>query len=338
LNEDDNWSEVEGAIVLENGENLVKFKAEDEAGNVVFDDTGTIKVDLDEPGIIIQLPVDTQIYGSMVDVQWNGIDPTSGMERYEISVDDKNWQKMGNKTMTVLYSLTTGIHSVSIRGYDKAGNEGINVMSFNVDADAPTVDSRSPTGINASINTVIELTFSKEMKKDTVSIVVEGVNGSVSWDGEKAIFTPDQPLDYITIYNVTVSGWDIYGNSLGTYEWSFTTQVEPEEEEKPSDSSDELTLYIVVGIIVVLIIIVLVVVFVIRSRKKEPLDEEDEGEEDEEEEDEDYDEDEYEDDEYDEDDEDYDDDDEDYDDDDDDDYYDDDEEYDDDEDYDDEEE
>jgi hypothetical protein len=338
LNDDDNWSEVEGAIVLENRENLVKFKAEDGAGNVIFDDTGTIKVDLDEPGIIIQLPLETEIYGSMVNVQWNGIDTTSGMKRYEISVDDKNWQKMGNKTQTVLYSLTTGIHRVSIRGYDKAGNEGINVRTFNVDANAPTVESKSPTGINASINTVIEVTFSKEMKKDTVAIVVEDVNGSISWDGENVIFTPDQPLDYITIYNVTVTGLDIYGNSLGTYEWSFTTQVEPEEEDKPSDSSDELTLYIVLGIIVALIIIVLVVVLVIRSRKKESLDEEDEGEEDEEEDDEDYDDDEYEDDEYDEDDEEYDDDDEEYEDDDDEDYYDDDEYEDEDEDYEDEEE
>ena len=53
------------------------------------------------------------------------------------------------------------------------------------------------------------------MNQTAVTIVVDGVTGTVSWNGNVATFTPSAALAYDTSYSVTVSGKDLAGNDMG---------------------------------------------------------------------------------------------------------------------------
>jgi len=60
------------------------------------------------------------------------------------------------------------------------------------------------------------------MNQTSVTIVVEGVEGSVDWSGNTATLTLSGRLAYGTTYNVTASGKDLAGNTMTT-NWTFST-------------------------------------------------------------------------------------------------------------------
>lgn len=73
------------------------------------------------------------------------------------------------------------------------------------------------------IDSIITVTFSEQMDKSTVDMDVIGVSGTTSWDNDTLIFTPNVDLAYTTQYKVYVNGSDEAGNSMETFEWTFTT-------------------------------------------------------------------------------------------------------------------
>ncbi len=103
------------------------------------------------------------------------------------------------------------------------------------DGTAPTVSSVTPVDgtHGVAIATTITATFDEDIDPTTLTtstFIVEGVAGSIAYDDINfiATFTPDDPLDYSTVYNVTLTTGikDIVGNALAAdYEWSFTATL-----------------------------------------------------------------------------------------------------------------
>jgi len=85
---------------------------------------------------------------------------------------------------------------------------------------APTVEV-SPTGNGIALGTYIVVEFSEAMNKSSVVIFIQGVSGTVSWNGNIATFTPTA-LGYNEEYSATVSGKDIAGNAV-EHDWTFNT-------------------------------------------------------------------------------------------------------------------
>jgi hypothetical protein len=60
------------------------------------------------------------------------------------------------------------------------------------------------------------------MNTSSVRVIVNGLNGTINWNGNNVTFSPTTKLAYDTTYHVTVTGKDLAGNVV-EYSWSFTT-------------------------------------------------------------------------------------------------------------------
>ncbi len=132
-----------------------------------------------------------------------------------------------------------GIHGGSIRDIHAVGSTGF-VMSYDPEAVLfPALCSVFPAGgtQGVAVDTVISATFSAAMSSTSItqsSFTLSGpsgaVEGSVSYNDNTAVFSPDANLAYETTYTATLSDTitDDLGFPLETgYSWSFTTTGEP---------------------------------------------------------------------------------------------------------------
>jgi hypothetical protein len=113
--------------------------------------------------------------------------------------------------------------------------------------------SKSPMGKNALVDSNIVIKFSEEMRKESVKIEIDGVQGSILWLNNTVLFIPIRELSYSTSYKVKLSGTDLYNNSVELNEWTFSTENKPQAKEKSSGSMTGI--YISIIIVIVLVII-----------------------------------------------------------------------------------
>ncbi|HUJ18768.1 MAG TPA: Ig-like domain-containing protein, partial [Nitrospirota bacterium] len=102
----------------------------------------------------------------------------------------------------------------------------------------PAVSDTAPRNLDTNVapNAAISVTFSEPVLAGTVQFGLALVNGggsvpcTMSYSGNAAVCTPDQPLEYSTAYQATVSGArDMSGNQMaGEYQWNFTTSASPD--------------------------------------------------------------------------------------------------------------
>jgi parallel beta-helix repeat protein len=103
--------------------------------------------------------------------------------------------------------------------------------TFTLDLTAPFVVFVSPPddAENVPLDATINVTFSEPMSHSSAESALSmspSLSGIFSWNGNTMIFTPDSPLDFNTIYTVTISteATDSVGNHLAfNYSWSFNT-------------------------------------------------------------------------------------------------------------------
>ncbi|MGD8747439.1 MAG: Ig-like domain-containing protein, partial [Balneolaceae bacterium] len=129
---------------------------------------------------------------------------------------------------------------------DLAGNKLENNYSWSFttgkepDNIAPRLTSTDPADneTNVAVNTNISATFSEPMDPSTINSNTfrvsqngSAVNGSLSYSGSTAIFSPDSDFDFNSTYAVTVTTGvqDLAGNNMASsVSWSFTTASPPD--------------------------------------------------------------------------------------------------------------
>ncbi len=205
---------------LTEGEHEISVKVSDFAGNA---NTSSVSIDVDSisPEVLFSSPNEGAMIGTNnVIVAWTVSEAGSGVADTKVRVDDATWEvvSVNNHTIT---DLADGPHTVVVRSTDHAGNYEDATLTFVVDTVAPTV-TVTPVGTNVAIGTTIGVAFSEALDHDTVSILVNGVTGTLTWNGNTAIFTPSAFLDHSTTYTVAVEGQDLAGHEV-TESWSFTT-------------------------------------------------------------------------------------------------------------------
>jgi len=129
----------------------------------------------------------------------------------------------------VFQNVTAGVYNLS---FSESSHEAVTIGNVNVIAGQTTsigivvmkktVTANSPTGGDVALNSAISVTFSEALNESSVKVLVSGVNGTLTWSGSTATFTPSSLLAYATTYSVIVSGDDQEGNPV-IYTWSFTT-------------------------------------------------------------------------------------------------------------------
>ncbi len=125
---------------LEEGNHRVNIQAFDLAGNT-NNESVNFTVDTVIPNINFEGMEDGQIFGRReVKIEWNASDTTSGINYYEIMIDDGFWEYLGKDTEKIYSDLSEGSHSVQVRAVDGAGNNATASIDFGIDTSSPEVD------------------------------------------------------------------------------------------------------------------------------------------------------------------------------------------------------
>jgi len=91
-------------------------------------------VDLVPPALWITSPsVGYKVESSKLTVTWIGSDADSGIDHYELKLDEEAWINVGNNTSYNFTELDDGSHTVYVKAVDKAGNSVEDSVSFTVD-------------------------------------------------------------------------------------------------------------------------------------------------------------------------------------------------------------
>jgi parallel beta-helix repeat protein len=205
---------------LPEGANTVTVKAVANAGNTA---TATVHLVVDTvlPAVTIVSPSDGSATSSAT-VTWQCSDASADIS-YEVSLDGGEWTSVSSTSMQFT-GLYEGRHAVRVMATDRAGNQAVAEVEFVLDSVAPTILDRYPEGERANVDTSISVTFSEEMNASSANMVVSGVIGTVSWNGNTLIFDPISALEAGGTYTVAVSGRDMAGNHISE-SWSFTVTV-----------------------------------------------------------------------------------------------------------------
>ena len=147
----------------------------------------------------------------------------------------------GSLAASTLYTATITTGAKDIAGNALATNKVWNfTTSAAPDTTAPTVTLTVPTNTATSvaINSAMTATFSEAMNPLTITTVTftleQGatiVDGTVTYIGTTAVFTPENDLTASTVYTATITtgAKDIAGNALATNKvWNFTTSAAPD--------------------------------------------------------------------------------------------------------------
>ena len=95
--------------------------------------SGTIILDTTSPTIIITSPGDgTEIRSSSPTIEWDGTDATSGIDHYEIRLDDGSWINVGKDAIYTFAGVGDGSHTVKIKAFDKVGYSQVASVNFTV--------------------------------------------------------------------------------------------------------------------------------------------------------------------------------------------------------------
>lgn len=205
---------------LSDGSHTAHVRAADEAG---YENSKSITfvVDATAPDATITSPSS----GAYVNVHsvmayWNTSDMTSGVAQVELSTDGTNWAAQSGNGVQL--TMPEGPCNVHIRVTDHAGNTRTVSAAFTVDTMEPSIISNAPNVNEVSTRASVVVSFSEAMDTAACSITVDGINGTVSWNGNEIVFTPLSVLFGWTSYLVTVEARDLAGNAVSDT-WTFKT-------------------------------------------------------------------------------------------------------------------
>jgi hypothetical protein len=162
------------------------------------------------------------VNSSEVEVTWNGSDETTGIKEFSVRIDRGTWIDTTDMNFTFT-GVHDGPHFIELKGIDLVSNEAVINMTIFVDSVAPDVNLRSPTGTDVPRNTRVRVNFTEAMDNATVSIAVDGVEGTLAQNGTLFTYSLASLLEYRTYYTVFVEGTDLAGNWFRD-SWEFRTR------------------------------------------------------------------------------------------------------------------
>jgi len=125
------WQAYGSPIVVTDGRHTLEYRSRDVAGNLAPPVTVPLNVDSVAPRILSLSPTGI-VTTSSVAVKWNATDATAGIAAYDLSLDGSPYEPVGMGTELAL-TLSDGMHVVSLRATDAAGNTATTEVRIVVD-------------------------------------------------------------------------------------------------------------------------------------------------------------------------------------------------------------
>ncbi len=238
--------------------------AVDRAGNVEPVPTASdanITIDTTPPTLAINDPAaGALVNASSVTIAWQATDAVSGLAGYATSLDAGSFVPTTGGGSAILSGLSDGVHRVTVRATDHAGNVAEQNVSFTVDTEAPVLTVTDPSGGTYLHSTGYRFVWAAY---DNTT----GIDHYVAWldDGtaytitESEIAIPAIPEGAHTFH---VQAVDRAGN-IATASVSFSVDRNPFSLTGPYDG---IPLFVLIGLILALLLFLL---FLWRRRKED---------------------------------------------------------------------
>jgi hypothetical protein len=105
----------------------------------------TTIVDTVTPAISITSPVEGEwLTHKSIDVMWSAADGGSGIDYYEIKMDNDIWINVGTTANRLYQNVMDGTHNATVKVHDKAGNMQEASVGFGVDSTIPVLKMDEP--------------------------------------------------------------------------------------------------------------------------------------------------------------------------------------------------
>ncbi len=202
---------------VDDGEHEVEIEATDEAGNTGRASVSFI-VDTAPPELEIISPgEDGRLFEvDRVTVRWRGQDEGTGIQRYEVKIEYKDWIDVGMETEHAFTDLIDGDYTVWVRAWDGVNNTQTEEISFQVDT--------------------IEEDVSVEITEPEDGARLEGPDLTVKWTSQKAQYHEirinrgqwirvENETEY-TFTNLTADEYTIEVRAVDQAGWRRTDEVD----------------------------------------------------------------------------------------------------------------
>ena len=131
-------------LSLANGSWVILVRAIPKSGRVL-ESSVSILVDNERPTVTILFPENNTIMRERsVTISWRGSDNFSGIDHYEIRIDEASWINVGLNTSYTFNDLSYGNHSVRVKVVDKALNVNVSMILITIDFIAPRLMITQP--------------------------------------------------------------------------------------------------------------------------------------------------------------------------------------------------
>jgi hypothetical protein len=133
------WQDYSGEIInMIKGTNIVKYYSIDLAGNHEPLNTLIIKIDKEHPVFNITNPVEGYVSDQAnVTVEWTGWDGYSGIEYFEIYINNGSRHELVENYTFTFTNLTDGNYTIHLKAVDEAGNSNMVTTVFIVNLTKP---------------------------------------------------------------------------------------------------------------------------------------------------------------------------------------------------------
>lgn len=204
-------------VPVKEGWNNLKTVATDCAGNITHDNQ-QILIDFTPPLAFTPVAIpDDWTNNNKPTITFSTSDASSGIDYYQISVDDGPSYGPITSPYTFPVAIPDGIHTVTIKAYDKAGNFTIGQVKIYIDTTPPT----APNGFEVitGINRIIlhwkdELEDIKGYRIKRIPAFANGNYREIEHNFEPIILDEyiDEEVNAGTEYTYVVQAYDLAGN------------------------------------------------------------------------------------------------------------------------------
>jgi len=132
------WTDYAGPITVQEGRHALGYYSVDEGGVQEAVRIVSIDVDTTPPEFASVKPTGIVVQPT-VSIEWAAVDTTSGVARYDLSVNGGPFVPVNGTSLVLV--LPDGTHYIALKATDEAGNSEVRAVTFRVDT-APL----SPTG------------------------------------------------------------------------------------------------------------------------------------------------------------------------------------------------
>jgi len=139
-------SNFSGTVTLNPGPNTLAFNAVDKAGNSTRV-TLSVTLDTDTPAVAITSPISGAILSGTATITVESTDGTSGIGSVALFVDGQLQTTLTQPPFNFTLDtsmLTSGLHTITVRATDRAGNQAEASVSVTIDNTAPLVAITAP--------------------------------------------------------------------------------------------------------------------------------------------------------------------------------------------------